>query len=93
MFFKGSRYEKIKDAEITDATGRIIKYKRIRFIPVTPAVRRHTVMQSERPDLIAQQYFRDPELFWRICDANLEMLPDNLVSRAGHQILIPPAVR
>lgn len=93
MFFKGSRYEKVATAEITDTNGRVIKYRRIRFIPETLATQQHTVVQGERLDLIAHQYYRDAQLFWRICDANKAMLTDNLVAEVGRRILIPPALR
>lgn len=93
MFSKGSRYEKTATTEITDTSGKVIAYKRVRFIPETPAARHHTVVQGERLDLIAHRYFRDPELFWRICDANEAMLPDKIVAELGRQILIPPALR
>ncbi len=93
MFFKGSRYEKVKEAQITSANGRVIKYKRIRFILETPAIQQHTVVQGERLDLIAQQHYKDPLLFWRICDANKAMLPDGLVEEVGQRILIPPTLR
>ena len=93
MFFKGSRYEKVKHAQITTANGRVIEYKRIRFIPETPALQQHSVVQAERLDLIAQQYYRDPLLFWRICDVNKAMLPDELTAEVGRRILIPPALR
>ena len=93
MFFKGSRYEKVNEAEITDTAGRVIKYKRTRFIPDTPAIRQHTVLQGERLDIIAFKYFQDSELFWRICDANKAILPDELIAESGQQILIPPTLR
>lgn len=93
MFFKGSRYANVAEAEITETNGRVIRYKRIRFIPETPAIQQHTVVQGERLDVIAHQYYRDPELFWRICDANNAMLPDGLVAEAGRRILIPSALR
>jgi len=93
VFFKGSRYEKVKEGRIRDARGREVAYKRIRFIPETPGSLWHTVGQDERLDLIAHRYFQDPELFWRICDANTAMLPDDLVSEQGRAILIPPARR
>ena len=32
MFFKGSRYEKVPEATLTDADGRVIRYKTTRFI-------------------------------------------------------------
>ena len=80
MFFKGSRYEKVKNAQITAANGRVIKYKHIRFIQETPALQQHTIVQRERLDLIAQQHYKDPLLFWRICDANHGMHPDGLTA-------------
>lgn len=93
MFFRGSRYEKVATAEVADSSGRVIKYKRIRFVPETPGEQQHSVVQGERLDLIAHLYYRDPELFWRICDANKAMLPDELVAEVGRQIMIPPALR
>ncbi len=93
MFFKGSRYENVKNALFTAVDGRVIQYKRIRFIPETAAIQRHTVGQGERLDLISHRYFKDPLLFWRICDANKAMPPDELVEEAGRRILIPPALR
>jgi hypothetical protein len=91
MFFKGSRYEKVPETQFTEPGGRIIRYKRIRFIPFTPASLGHTVLQGQRLDHIAFTYYRDPERFWRICDANLAMWPDDLVGQNGRVILIPPS--
>ena len=34
-------------------------------------------------------YFRDPERFWRIADANTAMWPDDLVREPNERILIP----
>ncbi len=90
MFFKGSRYEKVPEDQFTDPSGRIIHYKRIRFIPITPASLGHTVLQGQRLDTIAFTYYRDPERFWRICDANLATWPDDLLAENGKVILIPP---
>jgi len=89
VFFKGSRYEQVPDAQMTIPGGRAVSYKRIRFIPGTAAAGEHTVTQGERLDLIAQQYLRNPECFWRVCDANLSMLPDELDATPGRTILIP----
>ena len=93
MFFKGSRYEKVKEAQIFAAGNRVIKYKRIRFILETPALQQHALVQGGRLDLIAYQYYKDPLLFWRICDANKAMLPDELVEEVGQRILIPTTLR
>jgi hypothetical protein len=91
MFFKGSRYEPVGTDSIVDGSGREIRYKKVRFIPETPALLKHAVVQGERLDHIAHRYYRDPELFWRIADANRAMRPAELVARPGHRIAIPGA--
>lgn len=91
MFFKGSRYANVGQHEITNSRGRVIRYKKIRFIPETRAQMAHVVVQGERLDHIAHHYFRDSERFWRICDANRAVWPDDLVAEAGRTILIPPS--
>ena len=89
MFFRGSRYETIADAELIMADGRVIRYKQVRFIPDTRGVFPHMVAQGERLDLISYQVYRDPEQFWRLCDANLALRPDDLVAEPGRRLLIP----
>ncbi len=90
MFYKGSRYANVAEDRITGPRGREIVYKRLRFIPETPAQLRHPVAQGERLDHVAFRYFRDPERYWRICDANRAMWPEDLVAAPGEKILIPP---
>lgn len=89
MFFKGSRYEKTGDLTMKDAQGREVKYKRTRLIPNTEAKFGHLVHEGERLDHIAQDYFRDPERFWRIADANETLWPEGLTNKAGRVIVIP----
>ena len=83
MFFKGSRYEKVADAIITDPAGREVRYKTTRFIADPVAVIGHRVMSNERLDHIAWQHFRDAERSWRICDANRALWPDDLLEEAA----------
>jgi hypothetical protein len=90
MFFKGSRYEKVGDAQYTDAQGRVSQYKKIRFIPDTPARFNHFIKQGERTDLLAFRYYRDPLKFWHIADANDVMQAEELTFEPGQRILIPP---
>jgi hypothetical protein len=90
MFFKGSRYEKVADAQYIDAQGRVIRYKRIRFVLDTPAVFNHLVAQGERPDLLAYRYYGDPLKFWHIADANDVMQAEELTAEPGRRVLIPP---
>ena len=91
MFFKGSRYEKVETDEYIDRAGGVIPYKNVRFIPETKAQLGHRVRQDERLDHVAHRYYRDPERFWRVCDANLAMRPDDLTGPPGRTILIPPS--
>ena len=91
MFFKGSRYESVTEASLTRPDGLVIRYKRIRFIPGTPAQLAHAVVAGERTDHLASLAYRDPERFWRICDANGVMQPEALTAGIGARILIPPA--
>ena len=91
MFFKGSRYERVETDEYVDPKGRVILYKKVRFIPETKAQLGHRVRQGERLDHIAQRYYQDPERFWRISDANRATWPDDLIAGPGRTLLIPPS--
>ena len=83
MFFKGSRYEKVPEATHIDADSRAIRYKTTRFIVDPLAVEGHRVLNAERLDHIAWQHFRDAERFWRICDANRALWPNDLLEEAA----------
>lgn len=91
MFFKGSRYEKVPTAVHTDAaSGRVIRYKTVRFIAPVTATTTHRVAAGERLDLLAHKFYRDSERFWRICDANLATRPEESIE-PGVVIGIPPS--
>jgi hypothetical protein len=90
MFFPGSRYETVPEDVVATPHG-AVRFKRIRFIPATPADLAHRLTQGERPDHLAFLAYREPDRFWRICDANLVMWPPDLVADVGARILIPPA--
>jgi hypothetical protein len=89
MFFRGSRYEPVPEAQLATPDGRTIRYKRVRFIPDTPGSLAQQVNQGDRLDLIAYRVYKDPEQFWRICDANLALLPEELVEEPGRRLLVP----
>jgi nucleoid-associated protein YgaU len=90
VFFKGSRYAKVPEQTIADANGRTIRYKTTRFIPDATASSGHRVTNDERLDHIAWQHYRDAERFWRICDANRVLQPEDLLEEAAI-IGIPPS--
>ncbi len=90
VFAPTSRYAGIPTA-IIEADGVAVLYVTRRFIPQPEsfaAIAEHTVSQNERLDHIAASYFGDPELFWRICDANREMRPADLTETVGRRLLI-----
>jgi hypothetical protein len=91
MFFKGSRYENVETDSITNAQGQVIRFKKVRFIPDTPAQAAVVVNQGERLDHIAQRVYQDPEIFWRICDANFALSPPDLVAESGRILKVPPS--
>src|SRR5262249_9355300 len=91
MFFRGTRYEKVDTAQITNSSGRVISYKKVRFIPPTTAVVGHNVIPGERLDQISNSFYKDAQRFWRICDANFAMWPADEVALANVTILIPPS--
>lgn len=68
-----SRYAPVPTAELAGPDGERIVYLRRRFVP-DPAhfvtVLEHTVQQGERIDQLAAAFLGDPELFWRMADAN-----------------------
>ena len=91
MFFRGSRYEPIAETSLETADGRIIRYKRMRFIPASPAQARSFVgvEQGDRPDLVASRAIGDSEQFWRLCDLNLVLRPVDLTATPGQAVAIP----
>ncbi|WP_116132694.1 hypothetical protein [Tropicimonas sp. IMCC34043] len=89
MFFRGSRYGSVADAEWQRPDGRIVRYKRRRIIPETPAPLGTNVRPGDRPDLVAWRTLGDPELFWMLCDANRVQRPAELTEAPGKTIGVP----
>jgi hypothetical protein len=86
-----SRYHGIETAQLQAPDGRTIAYLRRRFVPQPERfalLSEHVVVQGDRLDNIAARYFEDPELFWRICDANRAVRPEELTDRAGRKLRI-----
>ncbi|RPI88962.1 MAG: LysM domain-containing protein, partial [Planctomycetaceae bacterium] len=48
----------------------------------------HLVTEGDRLDNITARYLGDPTQFWRVCDANLVLLPDELSDEPGESIRI-----
>lgn len=101
-FAENSRYRSITTATATLPDGRQVTFLTRRFVPqpedlATLAL--HVVKRDDRLDRLAHQYLGDPELFWRICDANRALRPDELTDDAPEtglprviRIALPPGV-
>lgn len=90
MFERGSRYENVPEDVYVDAAGRGHPYKLLRVLPAPSATaQRHVVVAGDRLDLLAHAYLGNPELFWRICDANAALRPEELTSELGRSLAIP----
>jgi hypothetical protein len=90
VFDPTSRYQDIETVKMMarDNRGepRVVSYKRRRFLPprrVMTKLAEHTVVQGDRLDNLAARYVGDPGQFWRICDANGVLRPDELTEEVG----------
>jgi hypothetical protein len=95
MFEPSSRYYNIETAKMTVGNNggepRVVSYKRRRIIPPSETMTtlvEHTVVQGDRLDNLAARYVGDPEQFWRICDANDVLRPEELTEEIGRIIKI-----
>lgn len=90
-FPQNSRYHSIATTTLELRDGTTVVYLKRRFIPspdTMTLMREHVVQGGDRLDKLAAQFLGDPELFWRICDANAAMQPQDLTQTAGDKILI-----
>jgi len=91
LFTSTSRYYGVDTETLTRADGTTIIYIKRRFLPSVDSfqlLQLYSVKQGDRLDNIAAQSLGDPELFWRIADANGAMRPEDLVATVGRQLKI-----
>ena len=97
-FPENSRYHGLGTLKIAAPDGTAIVYLKRRFIPqpeLFAVIGVHSVSEGERLDNLSFRYLGDPELFWRLADANLVLDADELTDRIGREILItlPEGIR
>jgi hypothetical protein len=91
LFTATSRYFGIATSALTRADGTVVMYLKRRFLPSPnrfQLIQEHSVTQGERLDNIAATFLGDPELFWRLADANRAMKPEELVETVGRRLRI-----
>jgi hypothetical protein len=91
LFEANSRYYGLPVMNLVLTDGTAIAYVARRFVPAPErfqTLQRHTVTQGERLDNIAAKYLSDPTLFWRLCDSNRAMRPEDLTDQPGRTLRI-----
>jgi hypothetical protein len=93
LFPPTSRYAGIGTAVYDPDGERPIRYLLRRFVPHPERLAplgEHVVVAGERTDQIAAgaPELRDPELFWRLCDGNRAVFPEDLVRDPGRRLRI-----
>ncbi len=91
-----SRYAGLAVNTYLDADGTAHSYVARRFVPPETSfalLQLYTVVQSDRIDNLANTFLGDPEQFWKLCDANNAMAPDDLaVVGTSFRITLPQGI-
>lgn len=91
LFPMNSRYQNIETVKLVRPDGTEVTYLKRRFVPQPERfalLQEHAVVEGDRLDNIAARYLGDPEQFWRVCDANRAMRPDELTEEIGRRLKI-----
>ena len=92
MFDHTSRYYGLDIGTWQLPDGRTVSYVRRRFLPQgtdLPLLVEVAVAQRERIDLLAYRTLGDPLAYWRVCDANNAMDPQELTAQPGRMLRVP----
>jgi len=94
MFTRKSRYATARPFIAVDGEEPFAGV-RPRTIGGATGVIEHTVEQGDRLDLLAKHYYNDDRLWWRIIDANPELLhgADATATEMEGLVLLIPALR
>jgi hypothetical protein len=90
-FSPTSRYYDTPTKTLALDDGTNLVYLSRRFVPLGSRfalLSTHVVVERERMDIIAGAELGDALAFWRICDANDAMRPDELTERIGRRLRI-----
>ncbi|MBF0686751.1 MAG: hypothetical protein IR158_03145 [Cellulomonas sp.] len=93
MFDVDSRYATLPVLSRTTATGRQIAYVERRFLPRPEDLRpvaRVPVAEGDRLDQLATRVLGDPLAYWRVCDANGALRPDDLLVPGSMLLVTDP---
>jgi hypothetical protein len=88
MIDRKSRYKATPVLIVPDGRGGTHPLLDLRETPAVTPVLAITPTGSDRLDLLAFRFYRDPTRFWRICDASSELDPFDVVA-PGEPLPIP----
>ena len=89
MIDRKSRYRSTPVLTVDDGLGGTHPLLDVRETPPTTGLLHVTPTDSDRLDLLAWDYYRDPTRFWRFCDASSELDPFDVLA-PGEPMPIPP---
>lgn len=96
MFSKNSRYRALPELTWRDPAGREVVYVARRIVPrrggpdPLPDTDDMAIVQSgERLDNLTARTLSQPELFWKLCDANGVIDPFSLSGATGTPLDVP----
>lgn len=90
-FPPNSRYHGLATKTYETADGRTVVHLARRLVPPPERfslLQEHVVAEGDRLDNVAARYLGDPELFWRLADANNAMRPADLTLEVGRRLRI-----
>jgi hypothetical protein len=91
MLPPNSRYALTPTATHERTDGTEVVHLRRRFLPAPGTLAQialHTVRAGQRPDSVAAETLGDPELWWRVADANDVRDPVELTDTPGRRLRI-----
>lgn len=91
LFPPNSRYAGVQTATLAAPDGAEVVYLLRRLVPqpsAYAAAGTYPVAEGDRLDNVAFKLLGDPELFWRLCDANRAVRPDEL-QQVGRALAVP----
>lgn len=91
LFPSTSRYYGLPAGVHQTADGRSLMYVTRRFVPPPERfalLQEHAVVEGDRLDNVAHHYIGDPQQYWRICDGNGAMRPDEMIEEIGRLLRI-----
>ena len=86
-----SRYSQSRHRPDRRRDGRTVTYLSRRFVPPPEnfsLLQTYVVVQGDRLDNVTAKFLGDPVQFWRLCDANRAMRPDELTETIGRRLRI-----